>query len=198
MADEPIKDPTKKSFWRVRNLAWLLFVGIAPLIGHSLWGWAGERIDQFNSLEHRLTEFSRRDVQAVWAAVSEQKDRLDALSNEMALMNRLFDREWGRGTGETEKALTERMRLLDTHLKDLISMQTALDQLVKEHKAKNPDSKIAPVKGDTKSIDEIRELIERMGVQQRPKDTLPYASLERDPASLREQYERRIPAQQKK
>lgn len=197
MSDEPVRNPTKKSFWRLRNLAWLVLLGAAPLFGHGLWGWAAERVAKFNSLEERLADFSRRDVQAVWNAVSKQQEAIDKIKYEMAIMNRLFDREWGRGTGETEKALTERMRLLDTRLKSLITLQAAMDQLIKEHKARNPDSKVAPVKSDL-DIEELLKMGAQLPLDRRnpEKDPPPYAEL--DPASLRAQYERRIPAQQKK
>lgn len=195
MTDE-VKDPTKRRFWRLKNLLLLLATGAAPFAGTAAWQWASEKTSAFLAYEDRLRvmEANAASSNAVWGAVRELAEKHAAAERQMFVIQKLFDREWGRGAGEAQTEYLGKIVELDEQLRLVRESQRQLGILIKEYKAKNPDSKV----GDVPQILPQPIPKPRVDWSKFSQHTLevPHAapaSASLDSELLKEQYERKFP-----
>lgn len=105
-----VKDPSRKSFWRTRNLVLLILTALLPVVGKSVWDSVSEFVTNHKEMRARLERHTekideldeRTNNRALWEALTEERNRGISLRVELEVMKRLFDREFARSS---EKAL---------------------------------------------------------------------------------------------
>jgi hypothetical protein len=132
-----IKDPSQKKFWRTRNLILLVLTALLPVVGKSTWdglaNFFANHEDVTKRLERAEEELSnlRSDVksEALWGALTEERNRIISLRVELEVLKKLFDREFsraeprkpdassGQAPAPVQKAMTkeEIMKLLEQY-----------------------------------------------------------------------------------
>lgn len=125
MADEQetkvVKDPLKKSFWHLRNIGLIIITAALPaLIG---WAWnrsstaitnyfarqkaQDERIKAVeDDTRQRLKDLEddRANNKAIWDAITEGRNRDTQQDVDLRVLQKLFDREFGRGQSTPRSA----------------------------------------------------------------------------------------------
>jgi hypothetical protein len=192
MADAltPVKDPSKNKFWRPRNMVLLVATGVLPLIGTSFWNWATERMESFWSYDKRLRELEANAAseQAVWGAVRDLTTKHAAVEQQMLVIQKLFDREWGRGAGMAQQDYISKIGELDEQLRAVRESQRQLNILIREHKAKNPDSKTGEVPQLPQSKVDWAKFVQAV-----PAGSPAGSSTAIDPDMIKDMYEKRFP-----
>lgn len=105
MPDEKIeKDVTKKSFWSKKNfLAVLggLIVACLPVLVSWAWDSVSGAMKTIQALDVRIKslEEEKANNRAIWDAITENKNEAARQREDIRVMQRLFDREFGRSPG---------------------------------------------------------------------------------------------------
>lgn len=191
---EPVSDPTKPHFWRLKNIVLLASSAIVPLLFHSAWTWAADRIKDFDEVRDRLKELevNAASRNAIWGAINEVKSKQGELDLRVTVAQRLFEREWGRGSGEMEKEHAARIRKVESDL--YASQRDAVSRLIQTLNNLGANLKIddvMPPKAKPKWTDFSQFMTDP---PERPPIPAPAPSVPAiDPDKLREQYEQKFP-----
>ena len=85
---EPIKDPTRKGFWRWRNMLLLGLTALAPVIGKTSWDWMAGYVEREREMREHVSQLLREvaelkksqeeSVQGrpIWTALSEAREEI--------------------------------------------------------------------------------------------------------------------------
>lgn len=110
MADEPevVKDPTKKSFWHFKNIGLIAITAAIPALVGWAWNRSSTAISNFMEREKKDQErlfkleedvknlAEQSNNRAVWDALTEARNRITEQDVELRVMQKLFEREFGR------------------------------------------------------------------------------------------------------
>jgi hypothetical protein len=190
---EPVSDPTKPHFWRLKNIVLLASSAIVPLLFHSVWTWAADRIKDFDEVRDRLKELEVNTASrnAIWGAINEVKSKQTELDLRVTVAQRLFDREWGRGSGVMEKEHVARISKAESEL--YASQRAAISKLVdvlnRDVGASLKIDDLVPPKAKPKWTDFSQFMPDPLEHLPVPAPSAPAV----DPDKLREQYEQKFP-----
>lgn len=98
------KDPSRKKFWRLRNLFLLVLTAFLPVVGKAGWDEVAEHLSDRQALQAKVEVLEgqlqimdeRLNDRALWESISALKN--DHLKSEVQLgiLQKLFDREFAR------------------------------------------------------------------------------------------------------
>jgi len=99
-AEKIEKDPTKKRFWTLKNIGGLALVAILPVAATWAWDVATNAWKTIRKLEDRVQslEDEKANNRAIWDSITENKNEAARQREDLRVMQRLFDREFGRST----------------------------------------------------------------------------------------------------
>jgi len=99
--DTIVRDPTKKRFWTARNIGGLVLVALLPVAGTWSWNAAANAWQTMKRMDERLKtlEEDKANNRAIWDALTENKNESARQREDLRVMQRLFDREFGRTRG---------------------------------------------------------------------------------------------------
>jgi len=99
--DTIVKDPTKKRFWTLKNIGGLVLLAVLPVAGTWMWNAAATAWQSMKQMDERLKtlEDDRANNKAIWDAIAEDRNEAARQREDLRVMQRLFDREFGRSAG---------------------------------------------------------------------------------------------------
>lgn len=178
MAEETAitKDPQKKRFWTAKNIGGLVFLGVLPLGGSK----ALDFISHYTTIVERVEDLETEQAnnKAIWTAITDMKNTNAERAIEYEVMTRLFDREFARGSGAT-------VARDQADPKALEDVRKLLEEMSKRYHEDHPNVKKLPKVPTTVLREPPVQQAEQMTPQQTPNQL--------DPATFREQYEKRFP-----
>lgn len=142
-----VENPASKKFWRLKNVIGYLLVLVTPLALIAALKYGHDAVVFFNNLKGEIASIKSAIVSrdAVWTAVSDVSARAAKLEMDIQVINRLFDREFGRGVGAIGKDVESGLTAINRERAALEELKKLIVQMVEEHKKRYPDSKVGVV-----------------------------------------------------
>ncbi len=195
-ADDPsvviTKDPSKKGFWSIRNIGGLVTLAILSAGGPQ----AVDSVQNYFALHGRMDDHDvwraqmEMDVndKAYWDAFAVIEGKISSLAERIGVLEKLFDREFGRSAGKISKEMEADLKSLREERRMITLLHAQLKEMIKQYQDGNPTSEKPedlhplpePPPPDVAPIEEFQQM-----QQQAPNQF--------DASRLKEHYHRRNP-----